>query len=327
MTSAELSYSITGDHTSSPPCQLLVLVLVFGGLYAFSGPPPPGGGHHPPQDDVCTLTANYSLYSEHCSELDLQLTSECVVGAASILTSLNTKVSPCEDFYEFACGGWVAKNPIPDAKSRISSFDVLSDNNKRILRTILESPYTVSASVPPGQEAQDKANFELVTALYRTWYGRWWSWRSGVDSAVLVFDLTGTISFSLNETAINAAGAQPLVNLVDSVVKKFSDFGDATGYVHGLGVGVVFGMGVDADFVDPKTNTIYLSQDGLTLPSPEYYQDAEALGLLETVIAESLTLVLGQPAAGGITWADAAKRIVEFEKRLANITLPADELQ
>lgn len=36
-------------------------------------------------------------------------TDRCIVVSGSIYRSLNTKVDPCDDFYEFSCGGWIKK--------------------------------------------------------------------------------------------------------------------------------------------------------------------------------------------------------------------------
>ncbi len=61
------------------------------------------------------------------------------------LANLNTSVSPAEDFYEYACGGWMKANPLPAAYSRYGSFDRLAeDNNKRIngiLKELKENTY------------------------------------------------------------------------------------------------------------------------------------------------------------------------------------------
>ena len=43
--------------------------------------------------------------------------------------NLDTTVAPNVDFYEFACGGWMKNNPLPDEYSRFGSFDQLALNN------------------------------------------------------------------------------------------------------------------------------------------------------------------------------------------------------
>ena len=41
---------------------------------------------------------------------------------------MDSDVDPCQDFYNFACGGYIEKTVIPDDKSRASMFSDLSDN-------------------------------------------------------------------------------------------------------------------------------------------------------------------------------------------------------
>ena len=49
------------------------------------------------------------------------------------LSNLDRTARPGDDFYQFACGGWMKNNPLPAAYSRFGSFDRLAqDNNERI---------------------------------------------------------------------------------------------------------------------------------------------------------------------------------------------------
>ena len=54
-------------------------------------------------------------------------------------TALDSGMSPCDDFYQYACGGWIKATEIPgDEASWYRSFSVIRDRNEEILKTILE---------------------------------------------------------------------------------------------------------------------------------------------------------------------------------------------
>jgi putative endopeptidase len=56
------------------------------------------------------------------------------------LDALDRMAEPCNDFYEFACGGWVAKNPVPADRRSWGRFNELQERNFTTLRRILEAP-------------------------------------------------------------------------------------------------------------------------------------------------------------------------------------------
>jgi len=53
-------------------------------------------------------------------------------------SAIDHTVSPCDNFYKFACGNWINKNPIPPDRGRWTRFDVLTELNWEKLRAILE---------------------------------------------------------------------------------------------------------------------------------------------------------------------------------------------
>jgi endothelin-converting enzyme/putative endopeptidase len=65
------------------------------------------------------------------------------------LGDLDRRVEPCQDFYRFACGGWLAKNPTPPDQPEWGRFDVLQDQNRATLRTILEAAAAGGSSQDP----------------------------------------------------------------------------------------------------------------------------------------------------------------------------------
>ena len=60
--------------------------------------------------------------------------------------NLDKSCKPCDDFFQFAMGGWMKANPIPPEYSRWGSFTVLLDKNLQNLRQILEASEKANAA-------------------------------------------------------------------------------------------------------------------------------------------------------------------------------------
>lgn len=56
------------------------------------------------------------------------------ITAARILENMDMTAEPCNDFYQYACGGWLKRNVIPETSSRYSNFDILRDELEVVLK-------------------------------------------------------------------------------------------------------------------------------------------------------------------------------------------------
>lgn len=65
------------------------------------------------------------------------LEPHCVELAGKVLSSMDRTADPCEDFYQYACGGWVKHNPVPEGKAIWGNLNKLASDNQMIMRNLL----------------------------------------------------------------------------------------------------------------------------------------------------------------------------------------------
>lgn len=75
---------------------------------------------------------------------------------------MNDKVEPCDDFYDFACGSFVANTRIPDDKTSVNTFSIITDQLQEQIRALLDEPITPNEPRP----------FVLAKTLYQACMNR-----------------------------------------------------------------------------------------------------------------------------------------------------------
>lgn len=203
--------------------------------------------------------------------------------AKTVKNAMDPGVDPCQDFYRYACGGWIDGTDLPADKSRWTrSFGVLRERNREIMRDILEE----AAENPSGNDERAKL-------------GRFYA--ACMDGQV-----------------VEAAGAKPLQPTFDEIA-KVSDtrsFMRLAGKLHTQGVRPLFRMGVGPDDKNPKTNIAHVGQGGLGMPDRDYYlakERREIRDAYEKHVASMFGL-LGEPEKKA---AAIARDVLTFETSLA----------
>ena len=69
------------------------------------------------------------------------LTKKCRKVSKYVQDCMNESVDPCVDFFEYSCGGWIKRNPIPKTSSTFSTFSKLNQQVEKNLKAILQHDY------------------------------------------------------------------------------------------------------------------------------------------------------------------------------------------
>uniref|UniRef100_P0C1T0-4 Isoform 4 of Membrane metallo-endopeptidase-like 1 n=1 Tax=Rattus norvegicus TaxID=10116 RepID=P0C1T0-4 len=227
---------------------------------------------------------------------DICTTPSCVIAAARILQNMDQSKKPCDNFYQYACGGWLRHHVIPETNSRYSVFDILRDELEVILKGVLED-----------SSVQHRPAVEKAKTLYRS---------------------------CMNQSVIEKRDSEPLLNVLDMIggwpvaMDKWNEtMGPKWELERQLAVlnsqfnrRVLIDLFIWNDDQNSSRHVIYIDQPTLGMPSREYYfkEDShrvrEAYLQFMTSVATMLRRDLNLPGETDLVQEEMAQTVPQ-EKR------------
>ena len=161
------------------------------------------------------------------------------------LENMDQSVKPGTDFYRYACGTWMKNNPLSPEYARFGSFDIVSEENRKRIREIIE-----------GVSEQQNAKGSLGQKI-----GDLYALR--MDSVRLNKDGVKPVLADLKRVKA--------VKTKDQLVALINQFNK-----EGVSFSELWGSYVGADMMSSKENLLSVSQGGYSIERDYYVEKDEA---------------------------------------------------
>ncbi|MCU0950367.1 MAG: M13 family metallopeptidase [Burkholderiaceae bacterium] len=226
------------------------------------------------------------------------ITCAVLAGAAPALRAQVAAAtpSPCDDFYDYVNGAWIAATPLPDDRARIGSFDTLRLRNQAVLASALNDALA-------DRRQLDTPGKRLAADYYA----------SGMDLQAI--EKRGLTSI------------QPLLAAIDALADR-AQLAALIAQLSLVDVDAPLSVGVQPDARDKRRHRVALWQSGLGLPDrDDYFRDDARAKEVRDAYRSYLTRLL---VLGGASQADAVKGAATallVETRLAHASLKRTDMR
>lgn len=209
-------------------------------------------------------------------------------------SNFDLSVAPGTDFYQYACGGWMANNPLKPEYSRYGSFDRLAD--------LCEEQVHDLVTELAEKEQQPGSIAAKVKDLYML----------GLDSARL-----------------NAEGMAPVKTDLDEINNLSGrEVPAAIGRLHAQGISPFFYVYVGPDGKDSRQNLLCLNQGGIAMGDRDYYLATDSTNLaLREAYKKYVTRLFVLAGYSESAAESAAQSVLKVETELARLAYSREELR
>jgi len=229
------------------------------------------------------------------ASISMMTMAQGTLGSGLNVTDLNTSVQPGDDFYEFACGGWMKKHPLPAAYSRYGSFDKLQEDNDKRINGILS---------------------ELQSNTY--------------ERGTTEQKLSDLYKLAMDMDRRNREGVAPVMPLIkrleaaksnqqlEAILLELVPYGKQTFYYAGFG----------ADDKISTQNILNIYQGGLSLGQKEYYLDNDkATAQIREAFKSHITKMFQLFGFSKSVASKKMQNVMKIETELAKVSKSRTELR